>query len=349
MPIATTCPKCQALFRLPDELGGRRVKCQKCAAVFEAPSAGLEMTMPGMPVMSEAEPALVEELQTVASSAAPPAFALPPLLLDAPSVPPKDEFAADDQYDDSHPDRPSPPSRKSEDDRRSPRSRRDDKPKAASSKVGVALGIFGLLMLAFITVGAIGIWWAVRNEAPHRRPINKDFAKKEIKNPPFVNNPPVPNDGFNGIVEDRPNFDGFKDGKMPEPPPEGPPGSIRIIFGTGGSFHHADKITLTDPKNLNGTRQKLYIVRLEAGYTYQFDMKSPNPDALDPFLNLRDHEGRFIAWNDDIQQGIKRDARLIYTAKESGIYHLEATYWRDNRKINDDSAGPYTLTVRHVK
>ena len=314
------------------------MKCQKCAALFVMPSAGSDMTMPGTPVLIEAEPALVEELQSAATGAAPsPAFALPPPLTDEPGAPPKDDFAEADRYRASPPDRPAAPPTKSDDDRRAQRNRRAEKPKAKSSKAGVVLGILGLLLLGFITcAGATGIWWAVRSDAPkHRAPIAKEFRQQEFKKPL--------------IVENRQIFDGFKDGKIPEPPPEGPPGSIRIIFGEDGTFRDAKNITLVDPKNGNGTRHKLYIVRLEAGQTYQFDMSSANADALDPFLDLRDDNGRFIAWNDDIQEGLQRDSRLIYTAKESGIYHLEATYWRDNRKINDDSAGPYTLTVRHVK
>jgi predicted Zn finger-like uncharacterized protein len=352
MPIATTCPKCQALFRLPDELAGRKVKCQKCAAVFVMPSAGSDMTMPGTPVLIEAEPALVEELQTTAASAAsPPAFALPPLLLDEPSAPPKDDFAADDRYRDSPPDRLAPPT-KSDDDRRAPRNRRGEKPKAKSSKAGVVLGILGLLLLGFITcAGATGIWWAVRNDGQRARPpIAREFRQKEIKNPPFVANPPFPNDGFNGVVENRPDFDGFKDGKQPEPPPEGPAGSIRIIFGKNGTFKDANKITQTDPKNLRETRHKLYFVRLEAGFTYQFDMTTPDPNLLDPFLVLRDENGKYVAENDDIQQGVQRNSRLIYTPIESGIFQLEATYWAPGPGQGPPNpTGPYTLIVRHVK
>jgi predicted Zn finger-like uncharacterized protein len=37
MPITMTCPGCKALFRLPDELAGEQVRCQKCARLFVVP------------------------------------------------------------------------------------------------------------------------------------------------------------------------------------------------------------------------------------------------------------------------------------------------------------------------
>jgi predicted Zn finger-like uncharacterized protein len=37
MPIATRCPGCKALFRLADDVAGKRVRCQKCSQLFVAP------------------------------------------------------------------------------------------------------------------------------------------------------------------------------------------------------------------------------------------------------------------------------------------------------------------------
>jgi hypothetical protein len=62
-----------------------------------------------------------------------------------------------------------------------------------------------------------------------------------------------------------------------------------------------------------------------------------------------------VAHNDDIEPGRQRDARLIYAARESGIYRLEATHWdpetAPNRPVGQliPPAGKYTLTARHVK
>src|SRR5262245_32790189 len=46
MSITTTCPGCKALLRLPDDLAGKQVRCQKCKNMF---------TVPG-PLMSDAAP-----------------------------------------------------------------------------------------------------------------------------------------------------------------------------------------------------------------------------------------------------------------------------------------------------
>lgn len=37
MPIATKCPGCKALFRLADEMAGKKVRCQKCGQLFAVP------------------------------------------------------------------------------------------------------------------------------------------------------------------------------------------------------------------------------------------------------------------------------------------------------------------------
>ena len=96
MPIATTCPSCQALFRLPDEMAGRRVKCQKCANLFEVPRGNAETTTPGVAVVIEAQP-IAEPAQPVAATSLslPP---LPPLPIDPPA--PGAESGCEDRDDD---------------------------------------------------------------------------------------------------------------------------------------------------------------------------------------------------------------------------------------------------------
>ena len=49
MPITTSCPGCKSLFRLPDDLAGEEVRCQKCARVFVVP----------MPITGTTEPSVV--------------------------------------------------------------------------------------------------------------------------------------------------------------------------------------------------------------------------------------------------------------------------------------------------
>ncbi len=69
MPITTSCPGCKSLFRLPDDLAGQEVRCQKCAQLFVVP----------MPTTGATEPSVVA-LQ--APPEAPPPAAPPE---DAPS------------------------------------------------------------------------------------------------------------------------------------------------------------------------------------------------------------------------------------------------------------------------
>ena len=79
----------------------------------------------------------------------------------------------------------------------------------------------------------------------------------------------------------------------------------------------------------------VYQVKLVAGKTYVFDMVSPDPKALDPFLTLNDSankrlaEGREGAFN----------ARITFRADRDGTFRIQATSF---------NAGPgaFTLTVR---
>ena len=133
---------------------------------------------------------------------------------------------------------------------------------------------------------------------------------------------------------------------MPPAPPPGPPGSIPVIFGPDGKFVDKNVLTLNDPENKEGKRHKLYVIRMEAGYTYQIDMTS-NPQLLDAFLVLRNEKGEFLRQNDDIEFARNQDARLHYSPAETGIFHIEATYCKNPGM--DNPTGNYTLTVRHVK
>lgn len=331
MPIATTCPKCQALFRLPDELAGRRVKCQKCAAVFEAPVAASDATMPGVLVASEPEPALAQAGPVRAPSILPP-----PLPADQPS--PKLEFdptPVEESYSDKRPERPAD-SKQGGADRSS--IRRDRKPKTGS-KAGLIAGILGLCAIAFIACAiGMGIWRLAANDRPGRgKPIAKPQPIPKFEQFPGAEFP----------IPDHPAFDGFKDGKIPPPPPPGPPGSIPVIFDKDGTFRNDNNLALTDPENRLGRRHKLYIVRMEAGYRYQVDMIA-NPRLLDAYVFLRDERGDIVAENDDIDPGRNQNSRLIFEPKETGIYQIEATYFVGNPG-QDNPAGPFTLTVRHVK
>src|SRR6266498_1022663 len=50
MAISTSCPNCEAVFRLSEELEGKTVKCKKCGDKFVVPDAGATGVEPGLPV-----------------------------------------------------------------------------------------------------------------------------------------------------------------------------------------------------------------------------------------------------------------------------------------------------------
>src|SRR5262245_20421964 len=61
MPISTTCPSCSAIFRLPDELAGRKVKCQKCDQLFVVPQTDASTLSPGSMVPTVEAPQADEQ------------------------------------------------------------------------------------------------------------------------------------------------------------------------------------------------------------------------------------------------------------------------------------------------
>src|SRR5262245_44737837 len=175
MPISTNCPKCTALFRLPDELAGRRVKCQRCGEIFQAPAAASPATasppfppsVPSPPARPE-KPAPTEEViieaRLVSEDEAPPASAArairaavpPPVPADSPRSP---ERAAE---------RSSPPRRPRDEDRDE---RRRPPPARRRARNGtdpwVIVGIVGGIVL-LIGAGVAGFTMV---ESPRPQPM----------------------------------------------------------------------------------------------------------------------------------------------------------------------------------
>src|SRR5262249_2699705 len=85
------------------------------------------------------------------------------------------------------------------------------------------------------------------------------------------------------------------------------------------------------------TTDLLYQVQLQAGKTYVIDMVSPDPNALDPYLVLRDAAGKKLAEDDDSGDG--RNARITFRAAQGGTFRIQASSSNAGR-------GAFTLTVR---
>lgn len=336
MPIATSCPSCKALFRLADEMAGKKVKCQKCQSLFVVPKSDAMMTMPGILALGGNKPAQEQTEPAPTASSPPPPMPLPPMPVNPPDGPAKAE--EDDRIEEGT-GKTSPVSKRSRDDERSaPRSRRE-KAQSGSGMVPV-LALLGLGAFACIACsGAAAIWHfaAAKRPEPHK----KDIAAKEKKDGA------VKIDGQKDMKENGP-LGGFK-GKKKDPPP-GP--AIAVNFGPDGSFRQDSRLTQLDPVKFNPVhrqdkRHKLYVVRLEANRTYQIDLTSNDFDA---FLYLIDDTGQVVAWDDDSGGGINNlDARIIHTPVRSGAFHIEATHFSDVRDPNINAFGDFTLNVRQIQ
>jgi serine/threonine protein kinase/Flp pilus assembly protein TadD len=86
-------------------------------------------------------------------------------------------------------------------------------------------------------------------------------------------------------------------------------------------------------------KEQGHPVKLQAGKTYIFDLEST---AFDPFLRLEDAQGKKLAENDDIEPGVNRNSRIIFSPKEGGTYRLVATAFQGRGR------GEYMLSIREM-
>jgi hypothetical protein len=84
-------------------------------------------------------------------------------------------------------------------------------------------------------------------------------------------------------------------------------------------------------------KEQVCELRLQKGKTYAFDLQSPQFDA---YLRLLDATGKTLAENDDVEPGVKPDARVVWTAPADGTYRLIAT------SLGQQGTGSYTLILR---
>jgi predicted Zn finger-like uncharacterized protein len=323
MAISTTCPNCKARFRLDDELAGKKVRCQKCAGIFEVPVFDGSMGSPIAPPASN-EPAAQEPAEPAAPATAitiaPPPMAVP--------APPPIEKAEDQDRRREDDVAEAPPINKS-DTRRPPRLGQHGRAaNAGSNSTAIILAIAGLAVFSCLICGGVGIAYIVVNDRPN--PPQKDgFAKGRQdglnkKQIPPVNVQPQPL---------PPN---------PVPPPvQGPAVPINVNLGANGRFQHDSQLIQNDPGNMDGKRYKLYTVRLEANRTYQIDMTSLE---IDSYLIVLDERNLVVDRDDD--SGGNLNARIFFTPKRTAVYQIQATHfqWQGHRP----TIGNYTLVVQRL-
>jgi serine/threonine protein kinase/Tfp pilus assembly protein PilF len=97
-------------------------------------------------------------------------------------------------------------------------------------------------------------------------------------------------------------------------------------------------------KQLTGNRtvqqkEQVHPVQLQAGQTYIFDLESSD---FDPVLRLEDAQGQKLAENDDIEPGVIRNSRILFTPKASARYRLVAT------AVQVQGTGAYVLRIREL-
>jgi hypothetical protein len=338
-------------------LAGKKVKCQKCQAVFTVPLAEENATL-ATGHSSGAKPGIDMELESkprVAPAKTPPK--------------PNDEEPLDGIIvDDDVPAKrsgakpPPPPLGKM------PLAKAPAKARPKPQDSGFSVSMMGLIVVLvggglFTCLGCFGAlgWWLYTDKQAKpdgvRGPIaaadkivdaNKDRDKKPDDNqdkknkkgdndrPPFddkkKDGPP-----FDGKKKDGPPFDGFKDKDKKNPPPAG---AINVVFGPDGSFTSNNFLHRFDPVDTINKHHKLYNIRMEAGRTYQIDLIS---NVFDAYLYLYDDANNKITEDDDSGGGL--NARIIYRAQRTGLYRIRATYLF---RLDDNQNSNFTFIVRRL-
>jgi hypothetical protein len=98
------------------------------------------------------------------------------------------------------------------------------------------------------------------------------------------------------------------------------------------------EVTTDDPKEL-GKNYKVHPFKMEQGKTYVIDMISlvGDPGKFNPFLIVKDSNGRLVAQDDD--GGGFPNAQIVFTAYRQDTYKIVATTLRGG-------TGKYRLTVQ---
>ena len=310
MPISTSCPNCKAIFRLPDDMAGKTVKCQKCQQLFVVPQGSGDTVAAGAMVAAEAPPVLL--------AVAPP----PPPPTPLPPPPPILNPAPEDAIEERDHDEP-PPLPKKRRPLSEPR-RRDEPAKSNSGSTAIILTLVGLSVLLCVVCGGAGAGFYALMPKPAKRPIaKKDKAVRDdvakVDGMPF--------DGPKDMVK----FDGIKDGFAP-PLAAGP--VIPVVFGADGLFNSDNVLNPLDPTR-DQRHYKLYSIRMEAGKHYEIDMVSRQ---LDSYLYIFDDKNAVVSQDDD--SGGDLNSRIFFTPLRTGNFRIMAT------SFGPGETGAFNLTVR---
>ena len=308
MPISATCPSCKTTFRVPDELAGKKVKCQKCQTPFIVAKSD-SAPAPKKPVsaqISAGEPKPKPKKKAAA----------PPPMIDTSRYKKKSGCSCLTlvllffvggglltcigggvvgwwYWDEI---RPTPPGPIAAADKKV-KDKKADKARDAQPADGVKAD-------------------GIKADDKKDKDVPPADGKKD-KSPPADDgkkdkSPPPIADGSKDAT--------LKDKKDPPPPPP-PAGIINITLGPDGAYRSDSTLADTDPPNsVNKRPQKTYQVTLKADQKYQIDMVS---EGFSPYLFLFDENRKKITEDED--SGGPTNARIIYTTKAAGVYRIQAT------------------------
>jgi predicted Zn finger-like uncharacterized protein len=333
MSVKVACPNCKALYKLPDESQGKKVKCAKCGEKFIA-----------TPAERKPEDEAITARPRPKVSAPAVAAAAPPLDDDAiveddePAPAPKRRREVEEERPRKRREEPEeeeerPRKRRrallaedeDEDDRPRKRGRdegededEDDRPrkkkKAAEANVPLVIACMaGVFLLMGGTSAAIMVW-SIKNARPVEERIAEGFkkaAERQQAEARFLN--------ANEKVEVK------GDG-------------IPVKFDANGNYSSNNHLARSDPQ-LNNKYYKQYLVPLEKGKNYQFDMRS---EEIDSFLRLISPSGQMLAQDDD--GGDDLDSKIVYHAFEEGTYKLIATSFDFAGEAG--TRGPFSLSIQ---
>ena len=114
---------------------------------------------------------------------------------------------------------------------------------------------------------------------------------------------------------------------------DAPVGKAIELKNEKGQANFTGNIVANDALYKN-KKHKLFLFNMEAGKTYQIDMKSTK---LDSYLFLEDPQGNLLAQDDD--SGGFPDAQIVHKATVTGKHRIVATYFGGR-------IGEFTLTIR---
>ena len=352
MPLTVIqCPDCDAKLKAKTPSAPRKVRCPKCATIFQV--GGDEEELPELDADDEAP------RKTKA----------------------RRRRQDDDDNDEVESPRKSRRRQNDDEEDESPRSRRrqtddeDDDGEEAPARpatlqlwLGVgSLALAGVVLLAVwipafssvamplsgvaLGLGLVGLIIAIVKGVGHALPI----AGAEVSGIALVVSilwivimPEVMRSMRDSTLVERPGNRNRFAGQQQPPLGKGEPQDIvgKVLEGaptpatgkltlTGGAAQLKGRLADSDPvdRALEDSPCKVYTLNMTAGKTYQIDLTSGEFDA---YLRLEDPEGKNLAEDDD--GGDELNSKLIFTCRRDGQYRIIVTALED--------VGAFVLSVQ---